>query len=94
MNRAFFRMQYNMELVTVLKNFKASIDSKVENSRQDNGSRGNYSQVVAPIFRAHSILLFRFFKVARQKEKLKWGNHCRCGWSVTFDYPFAPLVQK
>ena len=40
MNRAFFKdAQYNMELVTVLKNFKASIDSKVENSRQDNGSR-------------------------------------------------------
>lgn len=33
MNRAFFKdAQYNMELVTVLKNFKASIDSKVENS--------------------------------------------------------------
>ena len=48
MNRAFFKdAQYNMELVTVLKNFKASIDSKVENSRQDNGSRtDNYSQVV------------------------------------------------
>lgn len=47
MNRAFFKdAQYNMELVTVLKNFKASIDSKVENSRQDNGSRtDNYSQV-------------------------------------------------
>ena len=45
MNRAFFKdAQYNMELVTVLKNFKASIDSKVENSRQDNGSRtDNYS---------------------------------------------------
>ena len=31
MNRAFFKdAQYNMELVTVLKNFKASIDSKIE----------------------------------------------------------------
>ena len=48
MNRAFFKdAQYNMELVTVLKNFKASIDSKVENSRQDNGSRtDNYLSLI------------------------------------------------
>ena len=94
MNRAFFKdAQYNMELVTVLKNFKASIDSKVENSRQDNGSRtDNYSQVVTPIFRPHSILLFRFSKVARQK-KLKWKS-LQMWMGVTFDYPFALPVQK
>lgn len=94
MNRAFFKdAQYNMELVTVLKNFKASIDSKVENSRQDNGSRtDNYSQLSTPIFRPHSILLFRFSKVARQK-KLKWKS-LQMWMGVTFDYPFAPLVQK
>lgn len=94
MNRAFFKdAQYNMELVTVLKNFKASIDSKVENSRQDNGSRtDNYSQVSTPIFRPHSILLSRFSKVALQK-RLKWKS-LQMWTGVIFDCPFAPLVQK
>lgn len=48
MNRAFFTdIAYNMELVSILKNFKASIDSKLERSNEDNGSRtDNYSQVV------------------------------------------------
>ena len=91
MNRAFFKdAQYNMELVTVLKNFKASSDSKVENSRQDNGSRTD--KLSTPIFRPHSILLFRFSKVARQK-KLKWKS-LQMWMGVTFDYPFALPVQK
>lgn len=94
MNRAFFKdAQYNMELVTVLKNFKASIDSKVENSRQDNGSRMTITaKLSTPIFRPHSILLFRFSKVARQK-KLKWKS-LQMWMGVTFDYPFALPVQK
>lgn len=93
MNRAFFKdAQYNMELVTVLKNFKASIDSKVENSRQDNGSRTDNYKLSTPIFRPHSILLFRFSKVALQK-RLKWKS-LQMWTGVIFDCPFAPLVQK
>lgn len=48
MNRAFFTdVSYNMELVSILKNFKASIESKMENTKEDNGSRtDNFSQVV------------------------------------------------
>lgn len=48
LNRAVFPdMAQNMELVSILKNFKARINQKVENSREDNGSRAdNYSQVV------------------------------------------------
>lgn len=94
MNRAFFKdAQYNMELVTVLKNFKASIDSKVENSRQDTVVALTITaKLSTPIFRPHSILLFRFSKVARQK-KLKWKS-LQMWMGVTFDYPFAPLVQK
>lgn len=94
MNRAFFKdAQYNMELVTVLKNFKASIDSKVENSRQDTVVALTITaKLSTPIFRPHSILLFRFSKVARQK-KLKWKS-LQMWMGVTFDYPFALPVQK
>jgi hypothetical protein len=48
MNRAFFTdVTYNMELVSILKNFKASVESKMEKNKEDNGSRtDNYSQVV------------------------------------------------
>lgn len=48
MNRAFFTdITYNMELVSILKNFKASVESKMEKNKEDNGSRtDNYSQVV------------------------------------------------
>ncbi len=75
MNRAFFKdAQYNMELVTVLKNFKASIDSKVENSRQDNGSRtDNYSQVVNSNLPASFNLIVPIFK-GRPAEDII----CRC----------------
>lgn len=94
MNRAFFKdAQYNMELVTVLKNFKASIDSKVENSRQATVvALPITAKLSTPIFRPHSILLFRFSKVARQK-KLKWKS-LQMWMGVTFDYPFALPVQK
>lgn len=94
MNRAFFKdAQYNMELVTVLKNFKASIDSKVENSRQDNGSRTEITAKLSTlIFLLHSILLFRFSKVARQK-KLKWKS-LQMWTGVIFDCLFALPVQK
>ena len=72
MNRAFFKdAQYNMELVTVLKNFKASIDSKVENSRQDNGSRtDNYSQVVNSNLPASFNLIVPIFK-GRPAEEIE-----------------------
>lgn len=72
MNRAFFKdAQYNMELVTVLKNFKASIDSKVENSRQDNGSRtDNYSQVVNSNLLASFNLIVPIFK-GRPAEEIE-----------------------
>ena len=48
LNRAFFPdTTQNMELVSILKNFKARINQKVENSREDNDSRAdNFSQVV------------------------------------------------
>lgn len=48
MNRAFFTdVSHNMALVSVLKNLKASIDSKLERSNEDTGSRtDNYSQLV------------------------------------------------
>lgn len=48
LNRAVFPdVSQNMELVSILKNFKARINQKVENSREDNGSRAdNFSQVV------------------------------------------------
>lgn len=48
MNRAFFSdEEYNMKLVTELKNFNAKIDSKFSKSSEDNGSRSeSYSQVV------------------------------------------------
>lgn len=48
LNRAFFNdVAQNMELVTILKNFKARINQKVENSREDNGSRiDNFGQIV------------------------------------------------
>ena len=63
--------QYNMELVTVLKNFKASIDSKVENSRQDNGSRtDNYSQVVNSNLPASFNLIVPIFK-GRPAEEIE-----------------------
>lgn len=62
---------YNMELVTVLKNFKASIDSKVENSRQDNGSRtDNYSQVVNSNLPASFNLIVPIFK-GRPAEEIE-----------------------
>lgn len=60
-----------MELVTVLKNFKASIDSKVENSRQDNGSRtDNYSQVVNSNLPASFNLIVPIFK-GRPAEEIE-----------------------
>lgn len=48
MNRAFFPdKSKHMEMVALLKNFKAKINQDVENSRQDNGSKtDNFSQVV------------------------------------------------
>lgn len=48
LHRAFFSDSVkNMELVSILKNFKAKIQQNVENSRQDNGSRtDNFSQIV------------------------------------------------
>lgn len=59
------------ELVTVLKNFKASIDSKVENSRQDNGSRtDNYSQVVNSNLPASFNLIVPIFK-GRPAEEIE-----------------------
>lgn len=79
MNRAFFKdAQYNMELVTALKNFKASIDPKkasidpkVENSRQDNGSRtDNYSQVVNSNLSASFNLIVPIFK-GRPAEEIE-----------------------
>lgn len=64
-------VKYNMELVTVLKNFKASIDSKVENSRQDNGSRtDNYSQVVNSNLPASFNLIVPIFK-GRPAEEIE-----------------------
>lgn len=94
MNRAFFKdAQYNMELVTVLKNFKASIDSKWKTPDKTTVVALTITaKLSTPIFRPHSILLFRFSKVARQK-KLKWKS-LQMWMGVTFDYPFALPVQK
>ncbi len=48
MNRAFFAdKQVNMELVTKLKNFDATVNSKIEQQKEDKGSfKDNYSAVV------------------------------------------------
>lgn len=48
MNRAFFPdREKNMQLVTLLKNFEASVDSRIERERRENGSvKDNYSAVV------------------------------------------------
>lgn len=48
MNRAFFTDKTkNMELVTLLKNFKAKVNQNVEQSREENGSMtDNFSQIV------------------------------------------------
>ena len=48
LNRAFFPdVTRNMELVSILKNFKAIINQQVARSREDDGSRtDNFSQVV------------------------------------------------
>jgi hypothetical protein len=48
MNRAFFPdKEENMTLVSVLKNFEATIDSKIEKQKEDKGSfKDNYSAVV------------------------------------------------
>lgn len=94
MNRAFFKdAQYNMELVTVLKNFKASIDSKVETPDKTTVVALTITaKLSTPIFRPHSILLSRFSKVALQK-RLKWKS-LQMWTGVIFDCPFAPLVQK
>lgn len=62
MNRAFFKDA---------QNFKASIDSKVENSRQDNGSRtDNYSQVVNSNLPASFNLIVPIFK-GRPAEEIE-----------------------
>ena len=92
MNRAFFKdAQYNMELVTVLKNFKATQKWKTPD-KTTVVALTITAKLSTPIFRPHSILLFRFSKVARQK-KLKWKS-LQMWMGVTFDYPFALPVQK
>jgi hypothetical protein len=48
MNRAFFTdKSQNMQLVSLLKNFKAKVNQDIERSKEENGSKvDNYSQVV------------------------------------------------
>jgi len=48
MHRAFFTdKSQNMQLVSVLKNFKAKVNQDIERSKEENGSKvDNYSQVV------------------------------------------------
>ncbi len=48
MHRAFFTDKTeNMQLVSILKNFKAKVNQDIERSKEENGSRvDNYSQVV------------------------------------------------
>ena len=94
MNRAFFKdAQYNMELVTVLKNFKASITQKWKTPDKTTVVALTITAKLSiPIFRPHSILLFRFSKVALQK-RLKWKS-LQMWTGVIFECPFAPLVQK
>lgn len=48
MHRAFFKdKSENMQLVSILKNFKAKVNQDIERSKEENGSRtDNYSQVV------------------------------------------------
>lgn len=48
MNRAFFTdLQANMELVSALKNFTATVNNKIERSAKENGDRtDNFAQVV------------------------------------------------
>ena len=48
MNRAFFSYsEKNMELVSLLKNFEAKVESSIERERKENGSvKDNYSAVV------------------------------------------------
>lgn len=59
------------EPVQLSKFFKASIDSKVENSRQDNGSRtDNYSQVVNSNLPASFNLIVPIFK-GRPAEEIE-----------------------
>lgn len=79
MNRAFFKdAQYNMELVTVLKNFKASIGLKVETPDK--------TTVVALTITAklstQSSGLIQSYCPDFQRSPCRrdWsGNHCRCG---------------
>lgn len=94
MNRAFFKdAQYNMELVTVLKNSKPALTQKWKTPDKTTVVALTITaKLSTPIFRPHSILLFRFSKVARQK-KLKWKS-LQMWMGVTFDYPFALPVQK
>nr|WP_320058811.1 hypothetical protein [uncultured Bacteroides sp.] len=48
MHRAFFTdKSQNMQLVSILKNFKAKVNQDIERSKEENGSKvDNYSQVV------------------------------------------------
>lgn len=61
----------NMELVSILKNFKARIAQKVENSREDNGSRtDNFSQVVNSNLPKSFVVEMPIFK-GRPVEKIE-----------------------
>lgn len=67
MNRAFFTdKSQNMQLVSLLKNFKAKVNQDIERSKEENGSKvDNYSQVVdsnLPKSFKVSIPLFKGFK--------------------------------
>lgn len=67
MNRAFFSdKSQNMQLVSLLKNFRAKVNQDIERSKEENGSKvDNYSQVVdsnLPKSFKVCIPLFRGFK--------------------------------
>lgn len=72
LNRAVFpNVAENMELVSTLKNFKARIAQKVENSREDNGSRAdNFSQIVNSNLPKSFVVEMPIFK-GRPVEKIE-----------------------
>ena len=86
MNRAFFTDKANnMKLVTLLKNFEASIDSKVEQQKIENGStKDNESSVVNSNLPANFSLFIPLFKGVPAEEIEVEFDSTVSGGEITF----------
>jgi hypothetical protein len=86
MNRAFFTDKANnMKLVTLLKNFEASIDSKVEQQKIENGStKDNKSSVVNSNLPANFSLFIPLFKGVPAEEIEVEFDSTVSGGEITF----------